>query len=163
MNQLRRIAICLIAVGLVTSAIYATGAFDSATTKRNANVNVVGDAAGYLGLQPADGENGQYATDKGGELALRLDGTLEDGPAGSGVNQGSQTVISDIFTITNQGTQPVESGSKTRTTSSSSSRTERRLSPKKMPSSSVPATPFTSAWQSMRRIQVSNRSKPNSS
>lgn len=107
MRRIRRLAIVLIAIGLVTSAIYGTGAFSSLTTTRDASVSVVGDKAGYLGLSP--GENGEYTTYQNGKLQLRLNGALEgkDAPSGQGVNRGAKTTINGVFTITNQGTQPV--------------------------------------------------------
>lgn len=107
MRRIRRLAIVLVAIGLVTSAIYATGAFHSLTTSRDANVDVVGDQAGYLGLAP--GENGQYTTYQNGKLQLQLNGALEgeDAPSGLGINHDAETSINSVFTITNQGTQPV--------------------------------------------------------
>ncbi len=109
MRRTRRLAIVLIAIGIVTSAIYATGAFDSFTTSRNASVNVTGDATGYLGLQPADGPNGAYATDKNGKLHVSLSEMADgdDGADGAGVNPGAKTTVTNVFTITNQGPQPV--------------------------------------------------------
>ncbi|WP_330631491.1 hypothetical protein [Halocatena halophila] len=106
---MRRLAIVLIAIGLVTSAIYATGAFDSFTASRNASVNVTGDATGYLGLQPADGPNGAYATDKNGKLQVSLSemADADGGADGAGVNPGAETTVTNVFTITNQGPQPV--------------------------------------------------------
>ncbi len=107
MRRIRRLAIVLVAVGLVTSAIYATGAFSSLNTSRDANVNVAGDKAGYLGLAP--GENGEYTTYQNGKLQLQLNGALggEDAPRGGGVNHGAETTITSVFTITNQGAQSV--------------------------------------------------------
>ncbi len=107
MRRLRRLAIVLVAIGLVTSAVYATGAFSSLSTSRDANVHVAGDKAGYLGLAP--GENGEYTTYQNGKLQLQLNGALEgkDAPTGGGVNRDARTELTDVFTITNQGAQSV--------------------------------------------------------
>ncbi len=107
MSRLRRLAIVLVAIGLVTSAVYATGAFSSLSTSRDANVQVAGDKAGYLGLAP--GENGEYTTYQNGKLQLQLNGALggEDAPRGGGVNREAETAITSVFTITNQGAQSV--------------------------------------------------------
>ncbi len=109
MRRVRRLAIVLIAVGLVTSAIYVTGAFDSFTAQRNANVQVADDAGGYLGLHPASGDNGEYVSyTKAGELELSLDSVGDGGSQlGAGVNANGQMQLDNVFTITNQGTSPV--------------------------------------------------------
>ncbi|MFC7191666.1 hypothetical protein ACFQL7_18975 [Halocatena marina] len=106
MNRLRRLAIVLMAVGLITSAIYATGAFTNITAQRDANVRVAGDGASYLSLQPANSSNGEYAVQRNGQLHVSLGGTLGGESSGTGVNQESLTVVKDIFTITNKGAQP---------------------------------------------------------
>lgn len=109
MRRARRIAIVLMAVGLVTSAIYATGAFSSLTIQRDADVSVTGDASGYLGLKPATGPNGAYAQ-QGGDGKLRLtlgEAVTSEDASGEGLNPGAVTTIENVFTITNQGTQPV--------------------------------------------------------
>ncbi|RRJ30783.1 hypothetical protein [Halocatena pleomorpha] len=107
MRRVRRLAIVLVAIGLVMSAIYGTGAFSNLTASRDASVNVAGDKAGYLGLTP--GENGQYTTYQNGQLQLQLNGALEgeDAPVGQGVNRDATTAINSVFIITNQGTQSV--------------------------------------------------------
>lgn len=107
--RLRRVAIVLMAVGLVTSAIYATGAFSSLTTQRNANVAVTGDASGYLGLEPAPGPNGAYARQsEDGQLRLTVSEAVGGEEAsGEGLNPGSVTTLENVFTITNQGAQSV--------------------------------------------------------
>lgn len=109
MRRTRRIAIVLMAVGLVTSAIYATGAFSTLTTQRNAEVAVTGDASGYLGLRPAPGPNGKYAQQgKDGQLRLRVGEAVTTGDASAeGLNPDAVTTVENVFTITNQGVQPV--------------------------------------------------------
>ncbi len=106
MIDLRRLAVGLIAIGLVVSAVYGTGAFDSLTTSRDATVQVVGDASGYLALAPADGPNGAYASQRNGQLQVSLAGAFED-TSGSGMNPDAITGVREVFTITNRGTQPV--------------------------------------------------------
>ncbi|WP_248904034.1 hypothetical protein [Halocatena marina] len=106
MLRLRRLAIVLIAIGLITSAIYATGAFSNLSASRDANVRVAGDASGYLALQPSDGPNGAYATQQNGRLRVSL--TEVATAKGKGVNPNAITRVQNVFTITNQGTQPVE-------------------------------------------------------
>ncbi len=105
MISVRRLGIALVAIGVVLSAVYATGAFDSMTASRTATVNVAGDASGYLGLQPAPGPNGKYATDKNGKLRVAVDETAD--AAGAGVNAHSTARLANVFTVTNQGTAPV--------------------------------------------------------
>jgi hypothetical protein len=108
MRRLRRIAIVLLALGLVTGAIYATGAFTSLTAQRDANVAVTGDASAYLSLKPASGPNGEYARYEHGQLQVVLgETTTEDGATGSGVNVNAVTTVNNVFTITNHGSQTV--------------------------------------------------------
>jgi hypothetical protein len=92
-------------MGLVLSAVYATGAFTSLTAQRDANIQVAGDASSYLTLQPAPGPNGEYATQRNGKLHVSLTGAIDG--AGKGVNRNALTVVRNIFTITNKGSQPV--------------------------------------------------------
>lgn len=107
MRRPSRLAVLLLALAVIVSAVYYTGAFSSLTAQRDASVEVTGDASGYLGLAPADGPNGEYASYRNGQLRVSLDGALEEDASGSGVNPDAVTTISEIFTITNQGTQPV--------------------------------------------------------
>jgi hypothetical protein len=105
MIRVRRIAIVLMTVGVVIGAVYATGAFTNLTATRDANIQVAGDSSSYLALQPAPGPNGEYATLREGTLHISMTGAL-DGP-GKGVNQDAVTVVRNIFTITNRGSQPL--------------------------------------------------------
>ncbi len=103
---MRRLAIVLVALGLVTSAIYATGAFSGVGVSRNADVNVAGDASGYIGLHPASGPNGKYAEqDEKGRLGIELAEMATSESTGSGLNPDAVTTVNDVFTITNQGAQ----------------------------------------------------------
>lgn len=103
MRRVKRFALVLMAFGLVTSAIYATGAFSNLTATRNANVAVTGDASSYLALRPATGPNGAYASYENGQLQVVLGGET----TGSGVNRDAVTTVKNVFTITNQGSQTV--------------------------------------------------------
>jgi hypothetical protein len=104
MRRVKQLALVLMAFGLVTSAIYATGAFSDLTATRNANVAVTGDASGYLALRPASGPNGVYARyDANGQLRVALGGKT----TGRGVNRDAVTTVKNVFTITNQGAQTV--------------------------------------------------------
>ncbi len=107
MSRPRRIAVLLMSLAVVVSVVYGTGAFDSLTAQRDANVQVTGDANGYLALQPSNSSNGAYATYRNGQLRVSLDGALDESASGSGVNPDAVTTVRDIFTITNRGAQPV--------------------------------------------------------
>ncbi len=98
----RRVSIILITIGVVTSVVYGTGAFDSMLASRTADVNVAGDATGYVGFHPAEGPNGEYASTESGKLQLQLSKMAKGG--GTGVNAGSETTVANVFTIRNQGT-----------------------------------------------------------
>lgn len=81
-------------------AIY-SGAFTSIEAERVAVIDVAGDAAALLTLSPASGPNGAYASyNEAGALCINI-GTSK----ANGVNVNAHTVISDVFTITNNGTQ----------------------------------------------------------
>jgi hypothetical protein len=104
MRRVRQLAIVLLALGVVTAAIYATGAFTSLTAQRNADVAVAGDASAYLSLKPSSGPNGEYASyDAHGQLQI----VLGDDATGGGVNRDAVTIFRNVFTITNQGSQTI--------------------------------------------------------
>lgn len=104
------------AIGLVT----ATGAFTTVSATRTAQVNVAGDSAALLQLQPTSGPNGYNAADSGSptdshgyaqlnnndELEINLGG-FGSNVAGSGPNVNATTDLQAVFNITNQGTQEV--------------------------------------------------------
>lgn len=95
----RRLGILLLALGVVTAAIYGTGAFAGLSADRSADVSVTGDASGYISLKPADGSGGVYAEqDTRGKLMLHFD---------EGVNPDSSTEFENVFTITNQRAETV--------------------------------------------------------
>ena len=104
-------------LGSITAAGAAgigTGAFTSVSADRDVSVNVAGDSSAFLKFDLEDEPNAAYAeVPQNGTLEIALDGSLTDGngnPAGSGVNDDAYTIIRDIFTITNQGTQDIYVG-----------------------------------------------------
>jgi hypothetical protein len=109
----------LIGTGALASgsaAAVGTGAFTSVTADRDLTVNVSGDSSAFLAFDLEDEPNADYAqVNNSGDstLEIALDGSLTDSdgnPSGDGVNEDAYTVIRDIFTITNQGTQDIYVG-----------------------------------------------------
>ena len=100
------------------AAALGTGAFTSVSADRDLTVTVASDANALLAFALEDEANADYAqVSNSGDssLEIALDGSITDtsgNPAGSGVNEDAYTVIRDIFTITNQGTQNVYVGVK---------------------------------------------------
>lgn len=94
--------------GLVAGggAILGTGAFTTVTAERTVNVQTAGDASAFLTLTPARSEE-NFVTQSGGTIAINLDGT--DGGTGSGINQDAETTFRNLVTVTNNGTQSIES------------------------------------------------------
>lgn len=90
-----------------------TGAFSNVQAERDVSVTVADDASAYLGIQPGDGPNGNYA-DTTGSDALAIDLTGDNDNIGSGiaggegVNANAITGIADLFKIQNQGTQEID-------------------------------------------------------
>ena len=80
-----------------------TGAFTSIEAERSAVITVAGDDAALLALAPHSGPNGAYAAYNGAG-ALYLDFARV---AAAGVNVDATTYFADVFTVTNNGTQPV--------------------------------------------------------
>lgn len=103
MNRKQTLAL-LTAALLVTSAVAGTGAFSSISADRDVSVTVTNDANAFLGLEPAEGTNGVYATEQNGQLQLRFDGT---GTNAEGLNPNATTSFDDVFTVSNHGTQRV--------------------------------------------------------
>lgn len=88
------------AIGIIT----ATGAFTTVEAERTATIDVAGDANALLALDPAEGDNGDYAThNDNGLLEVDMGNAL-----GDGVNKDAKTHVRDVFTITNNGQQDVE-------------------------------------------------------
>ena len=100
--------------GLVAGggALIGTGAFDTVEAERTVSVETSGDASALLGLAPADGNygTGVVQTDTGddtGLIQINIDGNSNGG--GNGLNQDAITSFNNLVTVTNQGTQDVES------------------------------------------------------
>jgi hypothetical protein len=80
---------------------------------RSVQVAVADDSASFLSIEGNDTENGnQYVTNDGTSGTLTLDFTNTDNSAfteggGSGLNENAETIIRDVLTITNKGTQRV--------------------------------------------------------
>lgn len=89
------------------AAIVGSGAFSSMQAERGVSVEVVGDDAAYLALEPAEGANGQYASiNENGLLEVQVSDENE-AITGEGVNPNSRYDLGNVFQITNQGTQQV--------------------------------------------------------
>ena len=84
-------------------AILGTGAFDTVEAQRTVSVETTGDANALLALTPVD-DDGPYVDDSGDTVEL----TLGD-PDGNGLNQNAVTTFDELVTITNNGTQTVDS------------------------------------------------------
>lgn len=85
-----------------------TGAFSSVEAERDVGVTVADDASAYLGIQPGDGPNGDYAdTTDNDALAVNLTDS-NDNLVGEGINTNAVTTIGDVFQIRNQGTQDID-------------------------------------------------------
>jgi hypothetical protein len=80
--------------------VLGTGAFTTVSADRTVSVDTASDDAALLELTPHDGPNGVYADGSSGELVINFDAV----PA-TGVNQNATTTLSDVFNVTNQGTQ----------------------------------------------------------
>ncbi|MDD4281471.1 MAG: DUF1102 domain-containing protein [Candidatus Methanofastidiosa archaeon] len=92
-----------LAILVAAIIIIYSGAFTSVEAERMAVIDVAGDASALLALAPASGPNGAYAGYEGsGALYLDIGAGLNNG-----LNVNARTVISDVFTITNNGTQLV--------------------------------------------------------
>jgi hypothetical protein len=108
MNR-RTLLTALGAIGAGGAVVTGTGAFTSVEANRDVTVEVADDANALLAIEQGDGPNGNYATTTGGTLGIDLtsdNDNLTQDP--NGVNANAVTVIEDLFTITNQGTQEVD-------------------------------------------------------
>jgi hypothetical protein len=82
-----------------------TGAFTSVAADRDLTVTVADDADALLAMEPSDGPNGAYASQSDGTIRFQFgDDSATDG---SGVGLDSVYEFDNVFTVTNQGTQPV--------------------------------------------------------
>lgn len=83
-----------------------TGAFTSVTADRSVNVELAGDSSALLALQDGGGPNSSDYVDTSGNT-VSFDFTGSDN-GGGGLNADATTVINDLLTVVNQGTQPVD-------------------------------------------------------
>ncbi|QKY19511.1 lamin tail domain-containing protein [Halolamina sp. CBA1230] len=84
-----------------TSMALGSGAFSTVEANRRAEINVAGDAGGYLSLRPGD-QHGEYVDQSGGEVVL----DFGDNGNGSGVTTGSTYTFDGTLRLQNQGTNP---------------------------------------------------------
>jgi hypothetical protein len=104
-RRARKLACAVLALAVVTSVVYATGAFTTTTASRSADVQVTGDASAFLALQKSNGPNAAFASyGPNGALQVTMGGA---GSRASGVNPDSRTEFENVFLITNKGAQPV--------------------------------------------------------
>ncbi len=88
-----------------SAAAVGTGAFTSVQAERDITIDTAADASAYVGIEPHNGPNGQYAsTDEG---TVSLDFTSTDEADETGLNDEAKINIENVLTITNNGTQPV--------------------------------------------------------
>jgi len=115
--------------GLVAGggALIGTGAFTTVEAQRTVTVETTGDPSGFLGLEAADrtddsgstpanatdtdANQNEYVQETGGTIEINLDGDSDDDndDAGQGLNQNARTTFRNLVTITNNGTQNVDS------------------------------------------------------
>ncbi len=92
-------------LAVIVAALIAisSGAFTSISAERTAEITVAGDASALLTLAPYDGPNAAYVDyDTDGALFLNFEAVTA-----AGVNVDAVTTISNVFTISNSGTQDV--------------------------------------------------------
>ncbi|MDZ5810172.1 DUF1102 domain-containing protein [Halorubrum sp. AD140] len=105
--QRRKFVVGMGALASGTAAVVGSGAFTSVEADRSVEVDVADDASAFLSLEGNDTPNGnEYVENDGNGNTLSLDFT-ETGEDGEGLNQKADTIIRDLFTIRNQGTQTV--------------------------------------------------------
>ena len=95
--------VVLVLVLMLPVLFVASGAFTSTSAQRQAEISLAGDLSALLSLAPSEGPNGTYFVDSDGDGAYELDimAIME------GVNTNAITVLEDVFSITNNGTQTV--------------------------------------------------------
>ena len=100
----RKFVVGLGALASGSAAAIGTGAFDSVEADRTAEVNVAADNDAYLRLSG----DGDFVSEDGdsGELSFDFGGDSTD-KGGEGFNERAETVVSDVITVENQGTQDV--------------------------------------------------------
>ena len=96
----RKFLIGLGALSAGGAAAAGTGAFNVARTDRDMVVDTVEDSAGYLGLT-AESEYAEINSDD------QLEITFSSNGKGGGLNKDTNFVFTDVFKITNQGTDNI--------------------------------------------------------
>jgi hypothetical protein len=98
--------------GLVAGggALIGTGAFTTVEAERTVNVETAGDANAFLALAPADRDgsgNNAYVEETNGTIQINLDSN--SGSNGDGLNRNAITTFRNLVTVSNNGTQTVQS------------------------------------------------------
>ena len=91
------------------AAAMGSGAFTSVEAERKIAMGVADDSDALLELEPTEEPNGDYATTTSGQAGDILELNFDE-VDGEGFNSDAETWICNIFTVANQGTQPVEVG-----------------------------------------------------
>jgi len=100
----------LIGLGTIVfggSVVLGTGAFSSAEQERTVTIATTGDAAGFLGLEPTGEWTDQFVDDDGDRIEIDITGTEED-DGFTGVNEDSNTTLTELVQVTNQGTIDIQ-------------------------------------------------------
>jgi hypothetical protein len=90
----------VLAVFVAGFSIVGSGAFSTVTAERTVSVDVAGDDAALLELDPHSGPNGAYAGLNDGQLEIDFDAVSADG-----INQNASTTLENVFNVTNSGAQ----------------------------------------------------------
>jgi len=91
-----------------SAAAMGTGAFTSISANRNVSVSVSPDSKAYLQLKTLDTPNSAKFVDGSSGRSDTLSVSIGKNDAGGmGVNEQAETYFDDLFSITNQGSQPV--------------------------------------------------------
>jgi hypothetical protein len=98
--QRRKFIASVGSIAAAGAAAMGTGAFTSVQAQRSVDVNVASDQNAYLSLQAT----GDRAKSNGDELKLDFDGSNN---GANGLNPDARTAFTDLFTIKNQGDNPV--------------------------------------------------------
>ncbi|WP_123619495.1 hypothetical protein [Halorubrum sp. CSM-61] len=113
MTNRRKFIAGLGALATGSAAAMGTGAFSSVQADRGITVEVAGDSAALLSLEPTDSPNADYVNRDGDALSLQFDGSHAEQSADvysgdvNGLNADSFTTINNLFDITNRGTQDI--------------------------------------------------------
>ena len=83
------------------AAAMGTGAFNFANIERGMNIDVVDDSSAFLALN----DTSPYADGSGNQLSLTFDSNAD--VTGEGINENSDYSFTGVFSIRNQGNQPV--------------------------------------------------------